>query len=135
MSQSISTKPNVDIERDAYHDGYPALARFMAQDPDNETFIFRRFDSLAALNLLYLQAEVFEIRRKIINFQKSIVGRLDKDLIESMRRWETHTENVHNSPQRPEREMDDLLVVLRAKLKEYRESNADMSVSKADNSR
>jgi hypothetical protein len=127
MSQPILTNSNADIERDAYHDGYPALAEWMAHDPDNETLIFRRFDSLAALNILYLQAEVFEIRRKIINFQTCIVGRLDKDLIESMRRWETYTENVQNSsqqsePQRPEQEMNALLLALRVKLKEYRGS-------------
>lgn len=38
----------MDVELGTHRDGYPALAAWISHDPDNETFIFRKFDRLAA---------------------------------------------------------------------------------------
>lgn len=43
--------------------GYPKLAALMNLIP--ETCIFRRFGTLNSLNLLYLQAELTDIERKL----------------------------------------------------------------------
>lgn len=45
-------------------DGFPSLAEFIASDPDHTSLVFRRFDKLAARNLLYLQSELAELEAK-----------------------------------------------------------------------
>lgn len=46
--------------------GYPSLARFIASDSDRTSLVFRRFDRLAARNLLYLQSELAELEGKLV---------------------------------------------------------------------
>lgn len=41
------------------------MARWIAQDQDNEPYIFRKFDELSARNLLHLQSEVLELERNL----------------------------------------------------------------------
>jgi hypothetical protein len=48
-------------------DGYPSLAEFIASDPDHTSLVFRRFDKLAARNLLYLQSELAELEAKQVH--------------------------------------------------------------------
>jgi hypothetical protein len=43
--------------------GYPSLANFISSDRD--FFVFRRFNNLAARNLLYLQDELIELEEKL----------------------------------------------------------------------
>jgi hypothetical protein len=45
-------------------DGFPSLAQFISSDPDRTSLVFRRFDNLAARNLLYLQSELAELEAK-----------------------------------------------------------------------
>lgn len=54
----------------AYIDGFPALASFIASDPDRSTFIYKRFDRLAARNLLILQDELAEMQSQLDNFDR-----------------------------------------------------------------
>jgi len=42
--------------------GFPLLADFIASDPDKTTLIFKRFDRLAARNLLHLQSELARLQ-------------------------------------------------------------------------
>jgi hypothetical protein len=42
-------------------DGYPRFADLIAKDKDKSTTIFRRFERLAARNLLYLEATLTEL--------------------------------------------------------------------------
>ncbi|CAN9145643.1 unnamed protein product [Alternaria alternata] len=59
------SKANVDIEsRIQFLSGYPSLARFIASDRDRTTLIYKRFDELAARNLLYLQSELAELQAR-----------------------------------------------------------------------
>jgi len=54
-----------DIEaKRHYLSGYPSLAAFISSDRDRTTLIFKRFDELAARNLLYLQSELSELQAK-----------------------------------------------------------------------
>ena len=52
------------VELGQLRDGYPALAKWIARDPDNETLIFRRFDRLAARNILHLQAQLIALEKQ-----------------------------------------------------------------------
>ncbi|KAF2828506.1 hypothetical protein CC86DRAFT_437849 [Ophiobolus disseminans] len=54
-----------DAEATIHHlAGYPSLAAFIASDRDRTTLIYKRFDELAARNLLYLQSELAELQSK-----------------------------------------------------------------------
>lgn len=58
--------------------GYTAAAEWLARDADNEMFVFRKFDSLAAVNLLFLQSEMLEIEEKIKKLhQEALYGTTD----------------------------------------------------------
>ena len=47
-----------------YLSGFPSLANFIANDRDRTTLIYKRYDELAARNLLYLQSELAELRAR-----------------------------------------------------------------------
>lgn len=53
-----------------YIDGFPALANFIASDPDRSTFIYKRFDRLAARNLLILQDELAKMQSQLDHFDR-----------------------------------------------------------------
>ena len=42
--------------------GYPRFAAFIAHDEDKPTTIYRRFERLAARNLLYLESRLVELQ-------------------------------------------------------------------------
>jgi uncharacterized protein YecA (UPF0149 family) len=50
--------------------GFPSLAAFIASDPDKTTLNFRRFDHLAACNLLHLQAELARLERQFDQYDQ-----------------------------------------------------------------
>ena len=70
-------KPNQKQHRGG---GYTAAAAWIASDPDNEALVFRKFNGLAALNLLYMQSEIIEIERQVTDILRSIVEGYDMDL-------------------------------------------------------
>src|SRR5450432_4230836 len=49
---------------DEYQMGYPRFAAFIAEDKDKSSTIYRRFERLAARNLLYLESELAELEKK-----------------------------------------------------------------------
>ena len=46
-------------------DGYATVAISLAEDPDKETYVFRRFDRLTARNLLNLQGELLVLQDEL----------------------------------------------------------------------
>jgi hypothetical protein len=54
-----------DIEKDAiklhYIGGFQDLASFISSDIDGDATIFKRFETLSARNLLYMQSEIAEL--------------------------------------------------------------------------
>ncbi|KAF1365087.1 hypothetical protein EJ07DRAFT_96542, partial [Lizonia empirigonia] len=94
----------------------------IAQDPDNETLIFRKFDGLGVRNLLYMQAELFDIEKRVLAFERQISSCQDMDLRVSVRRWETFVENAASTHPRPEQELMKLVKEMREKTKEYQEA-------------
>jgi uncharacterized protein DUF6594 len=96
--------------------GYPSLAAFIASDKDKSTAIFKRFDRLAARNLLYLQSDLAELQAKLDDYDED-----DRNgsltIKESARNWEafkqrTATDNIERMR---------LVLELRCKIKEYLE--------------
>lgn len=109
--------PNVELGH--VRDGYPALASWIARDPDNETFVFRKFDRLAARNILHLQSKLIALEREIDQLDEQARASDDFEERQSLRRWETLMMNASDS-QRPERKRVEKLDELKGLLREYR---------------
>lgn len=110
-----------EIELGLRQYGYPALARWMAKDPDSETFIYRKFDQLSARNLLFLQCQLIELEEKLKKLDVEIRCSREPDLIKSQVRWETFVEKSEEEDG-PVRRVMEVQVEVQKKLKEYRKS-------------
>lgn len=99
--------------------GFAQAARWIALDPDKETFIYRKFDELAARNLLYLQSELLVLENKLDQLDRHDAISNDMDLRDAIMKWET-LEGQFNCGNRDAIVRMDLIVTMRAKLKEYR---------------
>ena len=102
-------------------EGFADVARWIALDPDNETFIYRKFDELAARNLLYLQTELLVLEKQLNELDKYDANSDDMNLKDATRTWETLTQQ-YDTGNREARVRIDLVVKIRSKLKEYRAS-------------
>lgn len=98
--------------------GYPAIAKFIAQDPDHETFVFRRFDLLTARNLLNLQSELLALQEDLAKVDEEANSGSDPVLSLSMRSWRVMEENASNAKVKKSLK---LFVKLEEKLEKYRE--------------
>ncbi|KAI0102158.1 hypothetical protein GGR51DRAFT_562829 [Nemania sp. FL0031] len=104
-------------------EGYAAVAGWIALDPDNETFVFRKFDRLAARNLLCIQSELLSIEKELAVFDSQDARAAQDDLRakDTARTWETLVSRSRAGHDESKRRME-LLENLRAKLKEYHEA-------------
>lgn len=100
--------------------GYPAIAKFIAQDPDHETFVFRRFDELTARNLLNLQSQLLVLQEDLASVDKEANSGRDPDLSLSMRSWRVMEEKAKSNDK--VKESLNLAVKLEMKLEKYRKS-------------
>ena len=66
--------------------GYPRFASFISNDEDRSTTIYRRFERLAARNLLYLETELQELESTSDQLDAS--SKIDPDLASSMQSFE-----------------------------------------------
>ncbi|KAH9205646.1 hypothetical protein DL95DRAFT_375952 [Leptodontidium sp. 2 PMI_412] len=69
-----------------FPEGYPRFAAFIAHDVDKSTMICRRFERLAARNLLYLESELFELEAKQDKLDED--DRNDPQRRRDLRKWE-----------------------------------------------
>lgn len=100
--------------------GFPALGEWIAEDPDSETFMFRKFQRLSARNLLFLQSQVSVLESKSNQLDKELT-RADTQLRLSMMRYESWEEKAED-PLTPEAKRMRLAQSIKTTLKEYRES-------------
>jgi hypothetical protein len=125
---TLNTSP--DPEKGSQHrNGYPSLARWIAHDPDNESYVFRRFDRLSARNLLNLQSQLINLESELDRLDERMWLSGNPDAILSMSRWESFKERATDLTQ-PEHEKMELEQVLQRKIKEYRKganSSDDMN--------
>ncbi|KAK5164483.1 uncharacterized protein LTR77_009689 [Saxophila tyrrhenica] len=87
--------PNANDVGCACRDGAAAISQFLSYDPDQETLIFRRFDQLAARNLLHLQSELTELEIKQAGYDRSAAISDDHELQSSTRDWARMRTNAH----------------------------------------
>lgn len=106
---------------DGYHrkEGFAEVARWIALDSDKETYIYRKFDELAARDLLYLQAELLVLENQLTRLDKIDANNEDMSLKDAIRTWEVLEQQYHTGREEA-RVRIDLIVKIRAKLKEYR---------------
>ncbi|KAH8784635.1 hypothetical protein BGZ57DRAFT_940407 [Hyaloscypha finlandica] len=112
--------PEAGRPPEAWRDGYPAVAAWMAKDPDSESFVYRKFDKLSARNLLNLQSELIDLESRQEKFDEESRNSNDQVLKQSNRKWETFAKNAVVREQ--ERQRMELNKEIRAKLREYHET-------------
>jgi hypothetical protein len=102
--------------------GYPSLAAFIASDRDRTTLIYKRFDELAARNLLYLQSELAELhsQQRASDQQDLIADMHTKQCARNYAAFEKAALDPSNHARQAERWA--LAKKIRKTLKEYREA-------------
>jgi hypothetical protein len=109
----------ISHEPPSYLRGFPSLAAFMSDNAHSESFLFHRFDRLAARNLLYLQSELAEFQMKLDEFDRQDdQPPIDLEARKCARSWEDFERaKAHDSKQQ---ERWALIIKIRETLREYR---------------
>jgi hypothetical protein len=111
----------MDMDVEAYpelhRDGYPAVAAWIARDPDNETFIYRKFDRLAARNLLHMQSELIALEAELR--EHDALYRTTRDGMRAARSWEKLSQDEASVR---------LAKKLQSKIKAYRECHVPILI-------
>ena len=111
----------VDAEaRLRYLSGYPSLAHFVASDRDRTTLIYKRYDELAARNLLYLQSELAEMQAAQRAFDQHDLT-VDRSMKQCARNF-TDFRKAAEADDASQKERWELMKRIRETLKEYREA-------------
>jgi hypothetical protein len=109
---------DTELQLGHLRDGYPSLAAWIARDPDNEAFVFRRFDKLGARCMLHLQAKLIDLERKIDRQDEQARRSADREARMSSRSWEALMEHATDM-NRKEKDRVETLEQLSVVLKEY----------------
>ncbi|KAE8446494.1 hypothetical protein EG329_011957 [Mollisiaceae sp. DMI_Dod_QoI] len=100
-----------------YINGFPKVAAFIADDGDHSTSIYRSYHRLTSRNLLIIEAELFELERKQDELdEQDLKG--DFSAKKYARDWSMLSRS--DDPRCIERR--ELLVLTRAKIKEYQDA-------------
>lgn len=114
--------------------GYATVANSIAQDPDNETYVFRRFDRLTARNLLTIQGELLALQHELDVLDSAAALSTDPGLHVAMRSWTAMHTNIPDGNGRDDTEKEKRVQIaaqLEVKLKRYRESpGGDLCLSR-----
>ena len=97
--------------------GYPALADFIAQDADHETYVFRKFKRLAVRNILHLQGELLQLEAETEALEAA--ASTDIEVPSSMRCWAIRDENARAPGRDLERKLQASAEAVDVKLKKY----------------
>jgi hypothetical protein len=100
--------------------GFPSLADFIASDPDKTTLIFKRFDRLAARNLLHLQSELARLQ-DALDLMDENSRKEEGDVVktkEYLRNWDKFRVAAESSSQ--EKDRLDLSKTIQNTLQDYR---------------
>jgi hypothetical protein len=113
---TTTSKAEVGQIPEGFRDGYPALAKWMAYDPDSESLIFRKFDQLAVRNMLHLQSQCLDLEAELECFDNEARG----SEILSLSRHETFVGNAKVSTNEREQLRMKFMDALDDKMKKYR---------------
>lgn len=100
-------------------EGFAHVARWISLDPDGEPFIFRKFNELAAQNLLYIQAEMLYLEQQLRCLDAKDANSEDMERKDTARTWETFTRQYGAGDVDASLRMA-LIKDLRSKTREYR---------------
>lgn len=114
-----ASSPGPDPEKGVQRDGYPSLAAWIAHDPDNESYVFRKFDKLSARNLLGMQSQLISLEMKIESIEDAMRNSGDPENLVSLARWETYEERAKD-PKTLEYQKMKTEENLKNRIKEYR---------------
>lgn len=110
-----------DVELGVLRDGYPAHAAWMAQDPDSETSIYRKFNRLSTRNLLFLQCRLSALEANLDTYDQVIRQSGDREQQASQLSWEWFEKRAKLDHSK-EAELMALQVEVQNSMKEYRPS-------------
>jgi hypothetical protein len=105
--------------------GFARVAAKINSDIDKTTTIYRRFDELAARNLLFYQAELAELEEQQRCLDDEDSNATDMPSIECQRDWEkfaaaANTNDVADTSKQRELKKMELAMKIREKLEKYR---------------
>ncbi|OCL02415.1 hypothetical protein AOQ84DRAFT_423003 [Glonium stellatum] len=124
LSQAADSDQSPPTQK-KYLEGFPSVSALLSSDPDLQ--VYRRFNSLASRNLLYLQAEILDLEARLEELDAADLEAAnveDSEWMEvklSARCWEAFTEKVENGEER-EVERIRLIRQIRERLAEYQDS-------------
>jgi len=95
--------------------GYPMLAEHIAVKP--HTGIYRRFDALNARHILYLQAELCILERRLRNVERADQGKDERRL-----RYAVDFESMLETPNDEDQTQLELIMEMHEKLNQYSKS-------------
>lgn len=107
--------------------GFPRVAQKLASDPDKTTTIFRRFDRLSARNLILLEAELAELEERLDRLDEGDKKLTSEEDLSCNTEWgpferlATKRDENGNPTNQGQAAKLELILKIRAKLKEYRE--------------
>jgi len=116
------SKPEPDIEIGRLRDGYPSLARWIAQDLDDDPLVFRRFGRHGARVLLHLQCRLTALEKEIDDLDEQTRTAEDLDTRRSLQRWEKMMMSAKERDTSLEHRLVEKLNEFQGCLKEYCES-------------
>jgi hypothetical protein len=99
--------------------GFPSLSAFIASNSNAESFIFRRFDRLAARNLLYYQSELAYLEKQLDALDAQDYRDYDDEAADCARCWESLEEKLQDGDQHQQRRWSIILRIRRV-MHEYR---------------
>jgi hypothetical protein len=117
-----------DLELGHLREGYPSLAAWIARDPDHEAFVFRKFNRLAARNLLHLQSQLITLEHEIDQLDEEARQNADYEARQSSRRWETLVRRAGEGEELEEKRLAKT-EELKTKIGEYRECPVIIKIS------
>jgi hypothetical protein len=107
--------PGPTIPPGDFINGFPSAARFIASDPDHSFSIYPAFHRLGSRNLLYLEAELFELQKEQDRMDTNDFHS-DPDTLQCFRSWTKLS--ISSDPRHLQRM--ELIKKIRGTLNEYR---------------
>lgn len=116
----VKEKPGSGKKGDPPALGFPGLAKQIAQDPDQETFVFRKFNRLTAWSLVFTENELASLEDKLGRLEDAMLG--DRIAMRSAKDW-AQFETRAKDESTTEYKIMDLTHKISAKLAQYRTSH------------
>lgn len=115
LSEDIELAPS----KKEYPNGFATVAAFIAKDRDNTTTIYRRFDRLAARNLLHLQSKVQKLEAFQDELDAEVLRMNEENSARAATSWEDF-ESLAQTGENERRRMETAEEIEKA-MKAYRE--------------